>query len=395
MKKSLLWILVSIFLIPFTIADQFVLIDINILTEEGNDIIDYYIGSEFYYNISLKNIDEQEINTELTVRVFDPKEKLVHQKRYPVNLKVNETKFLFPFYNYKGKIQEDMHDIIIFKQMGPYKIELSVPEHNQIDWIYKKNEKWIRQEPRNFSYYIYSMSHFEKLMLEREKERIEKLNSSNKEAVDLQKKAHYLNALGILIFILFFLIEKKIGFKTLKEKLHSRVVKMPVVYNWYLKRKRIMLFFLIVYFFTLPLYWVLSNLLMIPEDVLIWIFMLPFALISIFMVPFMIIFLNKFSNDWLTIIISYYLSIISFFLVLIFIDLISFLSKKYPQLIKFIGKLIKLLSIFYLIVALMLIFILAKSQWLKISIIVILGIWFEVIIINFVKKKSFKKRKNT
>jgi hypothetical protein len=94
-------------------------IHINVSIINGEETNEFFVGDYFYYNITILNIGNETINSQLTVNVYNPqRESIGANITFPINLEPNKTTFLFP------NRTENMKNYYIynFDSVGSYKI---------------------------------------------------------------------------------------------------------------------------------------------------------------------------------------------------------------------------------------------------------------------------------
>lgn len=74
-------------------------LNINIISESGVPPEEIHVGDTFHYNISIQNHANITLNRTFRVELFDPDEKLFHNRTYQLTLPSNETAQLFPSVN--------------------------------------------------------------------------------------------------------------------------------------------------------------------------------------------------------------------------------------------------------------------------------------------------------
>ncbi len=394
-SKLFFFIIIAFLLISSVYANNFLETNVNILLNEGKGPENYYLGNAFYYNISLENPNNSSINSVIEVSISDPRNNLVHKRSYSINISSNDTEYLFPFYNIHNKIVEDMYDLILFDQVGTYTIILSSSTPELFDWINYRKGGGVRQEPINFSHHIYSMSYFEKTLLDKELENIKEIKKYNLEQLDSQKNLGLLTAIGIFTTVIYFFLQKDRS--KLIKIINHKLKKIPILYNWISFRKKELKNFLFLYCLTLPVAWIFHTFFPIPEVLLIILFIIPFSVIFIFMLPSIFLFYYNSLFISKTLINSYWQSLIWFLSFLIILDLISWFSKKYPNLFNNIKKTIILFSSTFIVLGVISVFFVNKSSssMTKLLFLLLFSIWMEIVLLRYFTKPEKIKNNNT
>jgi len=118
-------------------------VHVNITIISGEETREFFVGDYFYYNITILNIGNKTINSQLRVDVYNPQRELIGTSiTFPINLEPNETTFLFP------NMTEDLkkYYIFIFDSIGSYKINISSDDYLHFYHFYPKRTscKYVR-----------------------------------------------------------------------------------------------------------------------------------------------------------------------------------------------------------------------------------------------------------
>jgi len=233
------------------------------------------------------------------------------------------------------------------------------------------------------------MSPYERLMIEKEKEKIKKSDSARLEDIDIVKKSNNLIVISILLNVFVALVIKYGGFRKLWGLSYNHITKYPRVHNWLAKRKAFIIIFLASYLFTLPLFWLFTEYTTIPGNAIGIIFGAPFSILLLFMLPGMFIFITNMGVTGASFLWSYYTSIVTFFAVFLMIDGFAFLSKKYAHIYAKTKKIIQYTSILFGLTGWIGLLFTQNKMYFMFYILTV-GIWIEY---YFLKKILRKKEK--
>jgi len=140
-----------------------VLVEVQIIT--GSRSSDYYVGDSFTYNITLRNIGNQTINSNFTVSVYNPSRDLLGSRTFNgIVLSQGQVSHLFPKKEQPLVKGNEEYDVFFFDTLGSYKIQISSSQY-LLFWRSTETGGYTYQTPLYF--YFDAMPRWEKLWRDR------------------------------------------------------------------------------------------------------------------------------------------------------------------------------------------------------------------------------------
>lgn len=132
-------------------------VEIQIIT--GTRSLDFYVGDTFHYNITLRNIGTQAINSNFTVSVYNPSRELLGTRIFQRSLSSGQVVSLFPSKETPVVKGQTEYDVFYFDSVGSYKLQISSSQ-SLLFWRFGETEYNYIGSP--FAFYFDAMSRWEK-----------------------------------------------------------------------------------------------------------------------------------------------------------------------------------------------------------------------------------------